>query len=253
MLHIKYISTIGYSYSINIYAKDATGVYHYLGLLPSSGPIENNVQLSTPNFILFPTTNPITPDAFAGQRTFNLLNTTNQLITTLQLNGTLNGGQTFQANCTTPAHQPNNLTTCVDGFLTSSEQIMGGDVGPNPLLHTVGNRMKTLEVMYDVIPYGTDSTNSTFLRGYSGSWPNATTAFMTDNVAAEVGPAGILELFNSNGVSLGDGVQVVNSPWPGCDGLKVCGTTGINAMIASAWIWENLDKWMWYSSEECAA
>jgi hypothetical protein len=251
MIHIKYVASIGYAYSMNIYARDTTGNYHYLGLLPSSGPTDNNVQISTPKYILFPTTNPITPDAAAGQRMFNLVNTTTQLITTLQLNATKNGGQSFQGNCTMANRQPNNLTTCVNGFLTSGKQIMKGDVGPNPLLHTVGNATKTLEIMYDVIPFGSNSSNSTFLRGFSGSWPNASTSFLTGNAAAQVGPRGVLEEFNSLGVSLGEGVQVISSPWPGCNGLKVCGTSGLNAMIVSGWIWENLDKWMWYNSEEC--
>ena len=251
MLHIKYIATIGYSYSINIYARDLGGKYHYLGLLPSSAPTDNNVNISTPNFILFPTTNPITPDAAAGQRMLHLTNGTTQLISSLRLNATKNGGQSIEAKCTTSPNQPNNLTSCVNGFLTSSEQILKGDEGPNPLLRTVGSQTKTLEIMFDINPLKTDSTNATFLRGFTGSWPNASTSFMTGNVAAQVGPAGVLEEFNSDGVSVGEGVQVVNSPWPGCDGLKVCGTSGLNAMIVSGWIWENLDKWMWYSSGEC--
>jgi hypothetical protein len=251
MMHIKYITTIGYSYSMNIYARDAGGNYHYLGLLQSSAPVDNNVKLSTPNFILFPTTNPITPDAAAGQRMFNLVNGTTQFVSNLQLNASENGGQSIEATCTTSPGQPNNLTSCLNGFLTSSEQIFPGNEGPNPLLGTVGNQTKTLEIMYDIIPFKSDSTNATFLRGFTGSWPNASTSFMTGNVAAQVGPAGVLEEFNSNGVSMGEGVQVVNSPWPGCNGLKVCGTSGLNAMIVSGWIWENLDKWMWYSSDQC--
>ena len=252
MVQIQYISAIGNSYSMNIYAKDATGNFHYLGLLPSSGPINNNALISTPNFILFPTTNPITPGAAAGQRMFDLVNTTTQLITNLLLNAAENGGQYFQANCTNVSHQQNNYTTCVNGFLTSGEQVLKNfDDGSNPLLHTVGNKTKTLEIMYDIIPNEATFTNSTSLRGFSGSWPNSTTTFMTGNVAAQVGPGGVLQEYNSNGVLLGDGVQVVNSPWPACNGLKVCGTSGLNAMIVSGWIWENLDKWMWYSSEEC--
>ena len=253
MIHIKYIATIGYSYSMNIYARDAGGEYHYLGLLPSSAPADNNVKISPPSFILFPTTNPITPDAAAGQRMFSLDNGTTQFISSLQLNATENGGQSIEALCTTSPDQPNNLTSCVNGFLTSSEQTFKGDEGPNPLLRAAGNQTKTLEIMYDIIPLKTTSTNSTLLRGLTGSWPNASTSFMTGNVAAQVGPAGVLEEFNSDGVSMGEGVQVVNSPWPGCNGLKVCGTSGLNAMIVSGWIWENLDKWMWYSNEECDA
>jgi hypothetical protein len=254
MLHIKYVSAIGYSYSMNIYARDAAGTYHYLGLLPSSGPTDNNVKISTPNFILFPTTNPITPDVAAGQHMFSLAytnSTPSTFISTLALNATENGGQSIQANCTTST---NHIKTCVNGFLTSAEQILSGDVGPNPLLHTVGNKTKTLEIMYDIIPSTMNSTsNSTFLRGFTGSWPNASSSFMTGNVAAQVGPSGVLQAYNSDGTLMGEGVQIVNSPWPGCNGLKVCGTTGLNAMIVSGWIWENLDKWMWYSYDECEA
>ena len=148
-------------------------------------------------------------------------------------------------------HQLNNQTVCVNGFLTSSAQALSNfGNGPNPILQS-GNRTKTLEIMYDIDPLNSESTNSTLLRGFSGSWPNEMTSFMTGNVSAQVAPSGILEQFNSVGVSMGVGVEVVNSPWPGCNGLKVCGTTGLNAMIVSGWIWENLDHWMWYDKDVC--
>ena len=66
-------------------------------------------------------------------------------------------------------------------------------------------------------------------------------------------PKGVLEEFDDNGTPLGTAVQVVNSPWPGCDGLRVCGTTGVNALIAAGWIWEDLFlQWEWYSVNQCA-
>jgi hypothetical protein len=236
-----------------MYARDTAGDYHYLGLLPSSGPAANNVKVSPPTFIVFPPTSPLTPASAAGQQMFTLLHnvTTPQYTATITLNVTGTDGQSIQANCTTSQSQLNNQTICVNGFLTSSAQALSNfGNGPNPILHS-GNRTKTLEIMYDIEPLNSESSNSTFLRGFSGSWPSETTSFMTGDVAVQVAPSGVLEEFNSVGVSMGDGVEVVNSPWPGCDGLKVCGTSGLNAMIVSGWIWENLDQWMWYDKDIC--
>ena len=262
MIQIKYSSPIGYAYSMTMYARDTNGTYHYLGLLPSSSPGIGNVKLTTPNFITYPTTNPITPAVAAGQRMFSLMGNTSistELIASLEMNATSTGGQSIQARCTNGTNQSSNLTLCINGFLTSSAQILTGDDGSNPLLSS-GNRSKTLEIMYDTVTAGTSSSNSTFLRGFNGSWPSESTHFMTSvggftqapgASAVDQPPAGVLEEFNSVGLSVGTGVQVVNSPWPGCNGLRVCGTDGINALIAAGWIWEQLFQWEWYSVDQC--
>ena len=72
MLHIKYISSIGYSYSMNMYARDVAGNYHYLGFLPSSGPVDNNVLISPPNFIVFPLQTRLLLASAAGQHMLDL-------------------------------------------------------------------------------------------------------------------------------------------------------------------------------------
>jgi len=252
ILQIKYVSVIGNPYFMTIYARDATGIYHYLGGHGISAPINRNVEMWTPPFILYPTTNPTTVDVVAGRTAFSLpTNSSAELVAYMSLNATTDGGQSVQANCTAGAR---TLTPCVNGFITSTDQqIQGGqaDLGPNPLLRNAANQTKTLEVMYDITALNVRSVNSTFLRGFAGSWPSANYSFMTGNQAAEAGPSGVLKEYNSNGTFVGNGVQVVNSPWPGCDGLKVCGTTGLNAMIAAGWIWENLEQWMWYDSVQC--
>ena len=260
MIQIKYSSPIGYAYSMTMYARDNNGTYHYLGLLPSSSPGLANVKLTTPSFIIYPTTNPITPAVAAGQRMFSLMgNNSAELIASLALNATSTGGQSIQAQCTNTTNQSSGLIPCINGFLTSSAQVLTGDDGSNPILSS-GNRSKTLEIMYDTVTGGKNSSNSTFLSGFNGTWPSESTHFMTSvggftqapgANAAEQPPAGILEEFNSDGVSSGTGVQVVNSPWPGCDGLRVCGTDGINALIAAGWIWEQLFQWEWYSVDQC--
>ena len=261
MIQIKYSAPIGYAYSMTIYARDTAGIYHYLGLLPSTTPGTENVKITTPNFILYPTTNPITPDVVAGQRMFSLVGNTSsstQLIASLELNSTVTGAESIQGQCIDVTDQSANSTACLNGFLLSSAQALETKEGANPFL-SWGNRSKTLEVMYDTITGTTNSTNSTFLAGFNGTWPSLTVTsvggFVQGGVSnpADQPPTGLLEAFNSDGVSIGTAVQVVNSPWPGCDGLRVCGTTGVNALIAAGWIWEQLFlQWEWYSEEQCA-
>lgn len=252
ILQIKYVAVIGNPYFMTIYARSASGSYNYLGGHGISAPINRNVEMWTPPFILYPTVNPANPELVAGQTVFSLpANSSHELIAYMSLNATTNGGQSLQANCTTGTQ---TLTPCVNGFITSIDQeLQGGqpNLGSNPLLRNEANQTKTLEVMYDVTALNVPTVDSTFLRGFAGSWPSANYSFMVGNQAAEVGPGGVLQQYNSNGTLLGDGVQVVNSPWPGCNGLKVCGTNGLNAMIAAGWIWENLEQWMWYDSSQC--
>src|SRR5204862_2059664 len=100
-------------------------------------------------------------------------NSTQQLISTLQLKRTENGGQSIEAKCASSPDQPENITTCVKGFLTSEKQILKGDQGPNLPPGTAVNHTQTLGIMYDINPLGTNTTNSTALRGFSGSWPDA--------------------------------------------------------------------------------
>lgn len=256
MIQIKYSAPIGYAYSMTIYARDDAGTYHYLGLLPSSIPGTVNVQMTTPNFILYPTTNPITPSVAAAQRMFSITgNLTNppELIASFELNATTTGAQSIQAQCTNGTDQSASLIPCLDGFLVSS-----ANVSSNPILSS-GNRTKILEAMYDTITTGNSSSNATTLTGFNGTWPNEYLTIGGGFVQGgssdppEQPPEGVLEESNANGVSLGTAVQVVNSPWPGCDGLRVCGTTGVNALIAAGWIWEELFlQWEWYSVDQCA-
>jgi hypothetical protein len=254
MLHIRYISVIGSPYSINIYARDSLGVYHYLGLLPSSPSFLENVDFSTPNSILYPTTNQITSDAAAGQHMFSLFpnSSDSALIASLRLNVSETGDQSILATCVNPTSQNSNPPACVNGFLTSGT---GGSANnrTNPLLATATGRTKTFEIMYDIISEGSTLENSTFLTGYTGSWPSSETVFMSSSgETSDEAPYGVLEEYNSDGdILAAEGVQVISAPWPGCDGLKVCGTTGLNALIAAGWIWENLGQWKWYSPEDC--
>lgn len=256
-LHLKYIATIGNSYSMTMYARDTQGNYHYLGLLPTNNPGGDQVTLSTPNFILFPTTNPITPDAAAGQRMFTITTndytpTLSQLVATLSLNASDSDNQYITAKCLNSTNPTGELTTCLNGELVAGTGIITGPVGANPFLRGNSNRTKTFEVTYDILPAETDQTNTTYLRGYLDSWPSDTATFMPGGIASQDPPSGQLELSDSEGVILDkDGVQVISAPWPGCDGLMVCSTQGINGMIAAGWIWEHLDQWMWYSQEDC--
>jgi hypothetical protein len=255
MFHIRYISTIGSAYSMTVYARDVNGTYHYLGLLPTSDPNNNNVILTTPNFVLYPTTNPIVPDTAAGRRMFSVATNetdplSSQLIASLEID-TSDDNHSIVGKCITSTEQPANLTTCVDGFLRA-HQIVNNTIVQNPSIRVIGNRTKTLEIMYDVTPIDNNTSNSTFLDGYVGSWPSDQTSFMTGDTADDNGPNEVMVESDSEGYILAsDGVTVVSSPWPACDGLKVCATSGVAGMIASGWIWENLDQWMWYSTDQC--
>lgn len=255
MIQMTYISVIGNQFNMNIYARDSSNdAYRFLGYFPVSAPNQNSLQFNTPSFILYPSTNPISADAAAGQAMFALTNSsTVELIANLQLNVTETGGQSILGQCITTTDSTSNLTNCIDGFLTSSAQVLQGDVGSNPFLRTVSNETKTVQIMYDTFSNSVDS-NSTFLLGYSSAWPSEGTQFMHGQTAANQQPSGILDEIDSNGnVVNAESVQVITSPWPGCYGIKVCGTSGLNAMIAAGWIWENLDNWMWYSPENCWA
>jgi len=241
---------------MTMYARDTLGIYHYLGLLPTTQPGVQQFKLTTPNFILFPTTNPLTPAVAAAQRMFTV-NTNDytpalsQLIATLELNITDQTIGPITAQCVNGT-STDDLTTCVDGELQAGSGNFSGPVGANPFLENSGNRTKTLEISYDILPAATNTTNSTFVTGYLGSWPSDLYSFMTGAVPAQVGPDESLEISDSQGVVLEtEGVRVVGAPWPGCDGLVVCSSTGLNGMIVAAWIWENLDKWMWCSAQDC--
>lgn len=261
MIQIKYSAPIGYVYSMTMYARDVAGTYHYLGLLPSSEPGTFNLKMNTPNFILYPTTNPITSAVAAGQRMFSItgnVSTSSELIASLELNATNTGTQSIQALCTNGTDQSANLIPCLDGFLASSTQSLAGNVSSNTFLSSA-NGTKLLEIMYDTITTGNSSSNSTTLSGFNGTWPDEYLSVGGGFVQGgssnppEQPPKGVLEEFNANGMPLGTAVQVVNSPWPGCDGLRVCGTTGVNALIAAGWIWEDLFlQWEWYSVNQCA-
>jgi hypothetical protein len=256
MFHIQYLNTFGSPYTINVYARNPFGQYYYLGLLPTSGnPGDSDITFSTPGYILFPSISPVNQATKAAQSTFTL--TTNdytiqlsQMIATLQMNSTNSGTHSILGQCTTSTNAKEaSLYTCINGYLRAGTGIPMGPMGGNPFLRS-GNQ--TLEVMYDILPAETNSTNSTILHGYIGTWPGQNTSFMEGDIAADQSPSGQLEMSDSLGSVLAvDGVQIVNSPWPGCQGLKVCSTSGVNGMIAAAWIWENLEQWMWYSKADC--
>jgi hypothetical protein len=258
MFQIQYLAKFGNPYMMNIYARDVIGTYHYLGLLPtSSNPGNVDITLSTPDYILFPSTNPVDAASKAGQSMFTLLTNdftlpVSQFIATLEINSTAQTGtHSILGKCTTsPNAQNATLYTCVNGYLQAGAGVVSGPIGANPFLRDGGNQ--TLEIMYDILPAETNSTNSTMLHGYIGSWPSDTTTFMPNNVPLDNPPSGVLREDDSLGniLEMKD-VQVINSPWPGCQGLIVCATSGLDGMIAAGWIWENLEKWMWYSSEDC--
>lgn len=252
MLHIKYLATIGNPYSMNIYSRLEPGDYFYLGLLPTTPPNNANVILSTPNFILNPTTDPIVPSMVAGQEMFSLTNTSvKTLIATIELSTGQNGSHSILGKCVPSGSHTNNFTTCVNGFLNSGPGESNDSVVANPFLRSIGKRIKTLEVMYDTVVEG---RNATFLRGYLDSWPGNLNWFMSGGVASLTAPNAKLEESNADGTVLNtDGVQVVSAPWPGCEGIKVCATNGLSGLIVSGWIWENLERWMWYNKEDCMA
>ena len=240
-----------------MYARSVQGTYYYLGLLPTSSPSNPQVNLTTPNFVLFPTTDPPTPEVAAAQRLFTL--TTNdytspvtELIASVSLDMTDPDNQSIVARCLNSTNESGDLATCLNGALQAGTGVPVGPIGANPFLMEEGNKTKTLEIMYDILPAETDSTNTTSLRGFLNSWPSSNQSFMSGGIASQTPPNGILELSDSGGVILDEmGVQVVNSPWPGCNGLMVCATQGINGMIVAGWLWQNLDKWMWYSEVDC--
>jgi len=174
--------------------------------------------LSTPNFILFPTTNPITPDAAAGQRMFTLTTndytpTINELIYSIDLNMTDTSDQSIVVNCVNSTDPSGDLVTCLNGQLRAGTGVPTGPVGANPFLRATDNRTKTLEITYDVLPAETDSTNTTFLRGYLDSWPPVNADFMAGGIASQTPPSGVLELSDTAGVTLNKmGVQVMHKP-----------------------------------------
>jgi hypothetical protein len=256
--HIKYVSSIGNAFSLTMYARGSQGIYYYLGLLPTTAPANKQVNITTPNFILFPTTNPTTSDVSAGQTIFTIATnnrdqSSKELIATLSLNMAGADNQSIVGwcvNATDPSGQP---FICLNGALIAgTEEIAKDSTSGNRSLTEDINRTRTLQVMYDVLAAGTNSSNTTSLNGYLNSWPSYGENYMPNGVASQTTPSGYLEL-SSVGVVLDNaGVQVVNSPWPGCDGLMVCATQGINGMIAAGWIWENLNQWMWYSPNDCS-
>jgi hypothetical protein len=251
MFHIKYLATIGNPFSMTMYARLDKGTYYYLGLLPTTAPNNPNVMLSTPNFILNPTTDPIVASMVAGQEMFSLTNTSaKNLIATLELSPGHNSSHSILGKCIPSGSQSNNFTTCVNGVLHSGPGESNNSVVANPFLRSIGPKIKTLEIMYDSPVV--EGTNATFLRGYLDSWPGDLNWFMTGSVASVTAPNARLEESDADGSILNsDGVQVVSAPWPGCDGLKVCATSGLSGLIVSGWIWENLDRWMWFSQGDC--
>lgn len=252
MLHIKYLATIGNPFSMNIYARLDKAQYYYLGLLPATPPNTPNIMLSTPNFILNPTTDPIAPPMLAGQEIFSLTNTSAKtLIATLELSTGKNGSHSILGKCTPSGSHSTNFTTCVNGVLHSGPgESNNSALVSNPFLRSIGPKIKTLEIMYD-LP-SVDGTNATFLRGYLDTWPGNLNWFMTGNVTSTTAPNARLEESDADGTAVDtDGVQVVSAPWPGCEGIKVCATSGVSALIVSGWIWENLERWMWYDKQGC--
>jgi hypothetical protein len=255
MFHLQYLAAIGNSFSVTMYARDTSGVYHYLGLLPTTQPGGQQFQLTTPNFILFPTTNPVIPNVVAGQQMFTI-NTNDstalsQLIASVQLNVSDSNIELITAMCVNSTNT-GEQTNCVSGALLAGSGNISDPVGENPFLRGNHNRTETLKIVYDILPPAVNSTNSTFLTGYLGSWPSNLNSFMTGNDAASVGPNESLQITDSQGVVLeAEGVRVVGAPWPGCGGLVVCSTTGLDGMIVAGWVWENLNNWMWYSPQDC--
>ena len=250
MFTISYLSIIGNPYTINIYARDQGGHYYYLGLLPSTDPLSPNIKFTTPHGILYPTTTQINSDVAAGQQLFaiNPGNSPLQLITSFEMNATKTETQSISAKCVIPSDQNSNITQCVNGMLITEHSKT-----VNPLLKSVSGPNRTLAIQYDIIPDGLRSGNFTFLTGYAGTWPSSAASFMSaSGIPADIAPYGHLVEVNSKGVKVnGEGVKVISSPWPGCGGLKVCGTSGLNALIVAGWIWENLEQWMWYSQQDC--
>jgi hypothetical protein len=254
MLAISYLSVIGNPYKITIYARDPTGNYHYLGLLPSSDPIVPNVKFTTPSGILNPTTSHLNSDIAAGQQMFSVNPGSDQLqlITSFEMNFTeVTGGQSLSAQCVEANNTASNITDCVNGMLNS-----GNATATNPLLKATDGTNRTLEIQYDIAIEDSPIENSTFLVGYAGTWPSEDTNFLEallSGVGVDGPPYGQMAEINSEGIKVNaEGVQVISSPWPGCGGLKVCGTSGLNALAAAGWIWENLEKWEWYNAEDCA-
>jgi len=252
MLHIKYLAAIGNPFSMTMYAR-LDGTYYYLGLLPTTAPNEPNVMLSTPSFILNPTTNPIVSSLEAGQEMFSLTNTsTKDLIATLTLSTGQNNTHSILGKCIPSGANDNNFTTCVNGTLNSGAGESNNSVVANPFLRSIGPKITTLEIMYDPSSAAAEGVNGTFLRGYLDSWPGDLNWFMTGDVASDTAPNASLEESDADGTVIdADGVQVVSAPWPGCEGIKVCATSGLSGLIVSGWIWENLDRWMWYSPQDC--